>query len=155
MNFAEAADRLAYYGSDFDLGRTIVETIVRLLDPVAQFALERCRFTSVGKSVYGMCLPGRIAASFGRRWEDATTVLPDDKWILVLTDPLPADDAHSIVAHEIAHAWRGDDVLSMIGWECERAITELVAKWGFVGLGTDVEHAMQVHTGETPGPTPE
>lgn len=143
MNHLELInDRLAYFGDHAPLQQTIVETIARLPDEVAEFALERCRFISVGESLFGVVLPGRIGVDHyrGRPAGHYSEALPADNWIIVLADPLPDEGAHSIVAHEIAHAWRGDDRLGNPPDDCEEATARLTAEWGFSGLGADAEY---------------
>ena len=144
MTRDEIAYRLVYHGEAFDVGAVIVETIGRLPEEVAEFALEHCVFTSAGESVYGMVLPGRLGVDCyrGREPGNLGRAVEGDKWFVLLADPLPPEDAHSIVAHEIAHAWRRDDKLTAIGGaEVEVSACQLVRGWGFTGLGCDVDHA--------------
>lgn len=130
----EVNDRLRYYGEDANTHRLLVRTIVRLPEEVAEFALERCRFVSVGGADHGLVLPGRVATDL----EDRST----DMWLVVLRDNARADDAESIIAHEIAHAWRRHDRLSLDVYQhSEKVAARLTAEWGFSGLGADIEHA--------------
>ena len=146
MKPEDIVHRLAYYGEDSHLEGLIVEVVARLPEDVADFALERCRYMSVGESVFGMVLPGRIGVGWeGRVQGNPSEVLPDDAWLVVLADPLPEKDAHSIIAHEIAHAWRGDDRLSFCGDNValEEATARLTAEWGFSGIGAEPENVTQ------------
>ena len=120
-----------YYGEYEAVERTIVETICRLPDPIARFALDRCRFLSVGASVYGMTLPGRAGVA---SWPEQRS---RNIWLIVLADPLPDDSSHSIVAHEIAHAWLKHDRLGFPPEDCEIQAAETAKIWGFIGKGAD------------------
>jgi len=141
--------RLAYYGDDAVLERTIVETLARLPDDVRVFALDQCCFLSVGGANHGMVLPGRI----GRQEADYTDVGPGesldgDPWLVLLSESLPPRDAHGIVAHEIAHAWLGHDRLSLdVSPECEIDTANLTGRWGFTGLGANPEHCIKPYGG--------
>lgn len=132
MTPEEIAYDLAYYGEDLHgTFRVLVETIARLPDDVATFALGRCCYVSVGEAAYGMVLPGRIGV-------DHLSRRSADRWIVVLAEaPMAQPGAHGIVAHEIAHAWRRDDRLGQPPADCERATAELTAQWGFDGIGAD------------------
>ena len=94
----DVAYHIAYYGESPNTHRLIVETVVRLSEEVATFVYDRCCFVSVGDGAYGLILPGRVG------------VHPIEKrsrnmWIIVLEDNMSAQDAQSIIAHEIACAW--------------------------------------------------
>ena len=106
-------DRLVYYGESADMELLVVETIAQLPGEVAEFALDGCCFISVGVAIFGVVLPGRVGrpqVGWDRDLEPWQSN-PSEKWIVVLAEDLPSTDAHGIVAHEIAHAWRGDDRL--------------------------------------------
>ena len=87
MTFEEVHYDLAYYGEDRNLHRQIIVTIMRLPDEFQPFALGRCRFLSVGESVYGMTLPGKIGSS---GWPGHRT---RNMWITLLTNPLPEESS--------------------------------------------------------------
>ena len=129
--FEQTAYDLAYYGEDPITERLIVEAISRLPERVAEFALDRCRFLSVGLVTLGMAMPGKVCSHpFERRTRNM--------WLILLAEGLPDEDAHSIVAHEIAHAWLGHDRLSVeLPTECERDAATLTYEWGFTGKGAD------------------
>ena len=91
-------DRLAYYGEDPDLDVHITRVISRLPSKVATFALDRCCFLSVGRATAGMVLPGRIGVH-------AIEKHSRNVWIILLYVRISPDDLHSVIAHEIAHAW--------------------------------------------------
>jgi hypothetical protein len=119
---------------DLDLTRTLAETLLCLPEEVAQFACDRCRFIS-SSGCYGMVLPGRLGV------HPDTRAPEDDLWLILLASDLPEADAHSIVAHEIAHAWLGHDRLSPdLTPECEVEAATLTAQWGFSGIGASVDH---------------
>ena len=131
------ANDLAYYGEHDGLWVAIVETVVRLPERVRRFALNRCRFVSIGLSVAGYVLPGRIGV-------DEPTKRSRNMWIVVLDETMfehMPDDIHSVIAHEIAHAWRKDDRLAFPPDDCELKAANLAQEWGFVGKGADPEFA--------------
>jgi hypothetical protein len=137
MNFNEAAYAVFYSGDDENRHRRIIETVTRLPEDVAEFAADRARvhYVSVGASNYGMTLSGKaIARLTPDGWD------PEGSFFVVLVDPLPEAHAHSIIAHEIAHAWLGHDRLGDAPEDCEIQVCKLVASWGFVGIGADAEH---------------
>ena len=141
MSLDEIAYYLAYYGESQELEALIVSVLNHLPAAVRDFALDRCRFSSVGSTTYGMVLPGRI----GRQDTDYTNVPPDesledDPWFILLLEDLPAEDAPGIVAHEIAHAWLGHDRLGFNPDDSETVAANLTAAWGFTGLGADPGH---------------
>ena len=135
MTFDDAHHDLVYYGEDRDLHRQIIETVLQLPERVGRFALDRCRFLSVGESVYGMTLPGRIGLSAGpgRRSRNM--------WIILLADPLPEEHALSIIADEIAHAWLKHDRLGNPPKDCEIEAANMTLAWGFTGKGADAEYS--------------
>src|SRR5947208_524574 len=100
--FEEIADDLAYYSVDKLTRGLVVQTIERLPKDVQDFALDRCCFLSVGGAASGQTLPGDIATH-------SATGQP--QWLILLSDTLPPEHPHGIIAHEIAHAWRGDNAL--------------------------------------------
>jgi hypothetical protein len=124
------AYRIAYYGEDDRLLRWIVETVARLPQEAREFACERCRFLSVGRSAQGMAVPAGIAT---HAYEKRTR----NMWLILLEEELRDEHAHSIIAHEIAHAWLGHDRFTADA-SVEVETAEKVRKWGFTGLGADV-----------------
>lgn len=125
-------ERISYLGESDETHTWILETINRLPMDVAAFVADRCCFVSVGKNTLGLTLPGRIGVHF---LEKRTR----NCWIIVLEDDVSPEHAHSLVAHEIAHAWRGDDRCGIHPEDCEIETAKLVKRWGFKGLGADVE----------------
>ena len=117
-----------YWGEDPDLSARIVSAINQLPDRVAAFALERCTFVSVGRATLGIVLPGRVGV-LNRRSRNV--------WIIVLDERMSPKDVDGVIAHEIAHAWRGDDRLGMMPKDCEVKTAQLVKEWGFTGTGAD------------------
>ena len=73
---------------------------MRLPQDVAEFALERCSFLSVGGKTWAQTMP---VWALGRDLES----IPENLWVITLSEQLQlsAEDIHSVVAHEIAHAW--------------------------------------------------
>ena len=127
----EVSYRLAYFGEDTRLHRWIVQTVARLPEEVRDFACERCRFLSVGRSALGMVIPADIAT---HALEECTC----NMWLILLEEELPEDDAHSIIAHEIAHARLGHNRFTADA-SVEILTAEKTKEWGFTGLGADVE----------------
>jgi hypothetical protein len=130
--FEEIHYDLSYHGESLDIHRQIIETILRLPEKVAGFAVENCRFISVGEAIYGITLPGRIATNLRRTTRNV--------WIIVLSENCNEKDIHSIIAHEIAHAWRKDDRLANTPEDCENQTANLVRDWGFTGCGANADY---------------
>ena len=124
----EILDNLMYWGEDPQLRARIVGVMGQLPDRVAAFALERCGFVSVGRASLGIILPGRVGV-VNRRSHNV--------WIIVLDERMSAKDVDGVIAHEIAHAWRGDDRLGMMPKDSEVKTARLVKEWGFTGTGAD------------------
>ncbi len=127
--FEEIHYDLSYHGESLDIHRQIIETILRLPEKVTKFAVENCCFISVGGAICGITLPGRIATNLRRTTRNV--------WIIVLSENCNEKDIHSIIAHEIAHAWRKDDRLANPPEDCEIQTANLVRDWGFTGCGAD------------------
>jgi hypothetical protein len=133
--FEEIHYDLAYHGESSDIHTQIIETISRLPKKVAKFAVENCCFISVGEAIYGIALPGRIGTkntNLRRTTRNA--------WIIVLSENCNEKDIHSIIAHEIAHAWRKDDRLARPPEDCEIQTANLTRDWGFTGCGSDADY---------------
>ncbi len=119
MNFNTAWNLLMYYCDDTDTKKLISETISLLPEDVADFATDRCRFLSVGRDAYGMVFPGSIGV-------DPYTKRTRNVWLILLSENLKKKDAHSIVAHEIAHAWLQHDRMSPdVPRDCEVQAADL------------------------------
>jgi hypothetical protein len=120
-------------GENERLEHQIYETVMRLPDDVRAFMMDRVVFLS---SAWGQ-------AFRGVDWSQ--------QWVIVLAPDLPDDDATGIIAHEIAHAWRGHgtDPLGYTADE-EREACALAQCWGFTGAGT----VFQAPPPEVPESTP-
>jgi hypothetical protein len=101
---------------------------------VGRFALDRCAFTSVGQTILGMALPGRIGVHVAERRSK-------NVWIIVSLDQEPGEELQTTVAHEIAHAWLGHDRCGDMPTDCEEQAARLAKSWGFGGEGADAEKA--------------
>lgn len=144
MTKEEVDYRLDHHGDDEALNSAIVETIGRLPEDVAEFALEHCIFLSVGRAAYGMTLPGRVVTRRSR-WKTTR-----NQWLILLAEDVPDDDLPSFIAHEIAHAWRKDDRLSPdLPDDCETETALLVKSWGFEGRGADPDYCNAPFAGIT------
>ena len=125
---------LAYFGADGQLERVLVDTIARLPEDVRQFALDHCRFLSVGRVSHGMVFRGSIGVDYVTKRSDAV-------WLVLLFEDVGEDDIHCMVAHEIAHAWLGHSALDPnVPKDAEIVTANLVAEWGFTGLGADADY---------------
>jgi hypothetical protein len=127
--------RLMHYGEDRQIRRWIVETVARLPQEACEFACDRCVFLSIGRTVQGLTLPAHIATHVREK-------RTRNMWFVLLDERLPDDDAHSIIAHEVAHALlRHDfvdaDVPLEAYAEAEASVAEKVKEWGFTGQGAE------------------
>lgn len=102
-----------------------------------------------------MVLPGYIGLdsllriSDGIKWASETGKLVElvkqQIWLILLDEKIAhniePENAQSIIAHEIVHAWLGHDRHSPdIPKDCEIQAATLTGQWGFQGLGSDVEY---------------
>lgn len=127
----DIAHRLSYFGEHQTTLTRVAQCIAALPTEVREFALDRCRFVSVGHGVCGLTLPGRIATQEGRT---------RNVWIIVLDEEEDPDQAKGTIAHEIAHAWLGHDRLGLdSSVEMEVEAARLAREWGFKGTGADPE----------------
>lgn len=127
---------LPYHGDSQSMEVALVETICRLPDKVAEYALERCVFLSVGGVNNGQVLPAGIVTGGGHRRRTTRGV-----WIVILSETIGLDDIHSVIAHEIAHAYLKHDRYDPdLPQGCELAAAALAAEWGFSGIGADPEY---------------
>jgi hypothetical protein len=118
-----------FTGENETLAHTIYETVMRVPDEVRAFVCETVVFLS-----------GAWGQAFrGRDWSE--------KWLILLAPDLPAADATGIVAHQIAHAWRGHG-RSTFGYSPaeEQEACALAQAWGFSGHGTRFEPPISDHT---------
>jgi hypothetical protein len=111
-------------GENEALAHVIYETVMRLPDEVREFVCDHIVFLS-----------GAWGQAFrGMDWSH--------KWLILLAPELPEADATGIVAHEIAHAWRGHGA-GTYGYRMEEELEacRLALAWGFSGSGTRLEQA--------------
>ena len=103
-----------------ETGKRIHETVARL-PKAAQEIARSIRWVSIGDGLWGL----------------AETVTGP---IVILSDSIPDEDFHGIIAHEIAHhllhAESGATVAELAGREAEAA--SMARAWGFTGAGCDV-----------------
>lgn len=100
---------------------------------------------TVGVAIWGITLPGRLGVH-------AVDHKTRNMWLVVLQkgENLSDEDADSIIAHEIAHAWLRHDRYRMdIGIEGEAQAANQTRDWGFSGIGTDVDHCTGTKKRET------
>lgn len=125
-----------YHSVDEGLKHEIQRTILRLPDEVATFAVERCHFTAVGSGTVGLVLPGRVGT------HPADQEISRRFVIVLLDDPVRyGEEIQSTIAHEIAHAWRGEHVLAA-GHppDAEEQTAALARSWGFTGEASNPEN---------------
>lgn len=124
---------LEYHGDDLDMRAAIISALGRMPEDVRRFALDRCRYLSVGGTLAGYAVPGRIGVDpFTRRTRNV--------WLVVLTDV--HEDLEGLVAHEIAHLWlqqsETGNIAGREAWTAaEEAAEALCREWGFEGPGAD------------------
>jgi hypothetical protein len=96
----------------------IEETVARLPQEIQTFVRRKCAFKVFAPGGLGCAIPPDVRRG---------------KWIIVVSANVDADDAHGIVAHEIAHAWLGHREGHVA--EEEDAAMALTASWEFTGAG--------------------
>jgi len=116
---ASSLDLGYFVGGNETLAHVIYETIMRLPDEVRAFVCAQVVFFSSG---WGQAFRGMDLS---------------DRWVILLAHKLPEADATSIVAHQIAHAWRGHGE-GTYGYTAdeEREACATAKAWGFTGSGT-------------------
>jgi hypothetical protein len=118
---------LAPWVDDPTLAQIIVETVLRLPDEVLEFVCAQCTFVWFGRNTLAHTAPARY---FSR------------PWVIHLSPQLSLLEAHTAVAHEIAHAWLGHTELMPL---YEAAAASLAQSWGFTGPGADVEETKRIY----------
>jgi hypothetical protein len=133
MDIETVSYQLQYWSDSSEVEGWLVETISRLPEEVAEFAVENCGYMSVGKSALAMVMP---VEAFHSLTDDSN----GNMWLIFLDERCKKKDAHSMVAHEIAHAWlghkRGDPNCPKTA---EIDAANLTKEWGFKGVGADAE----------------
>ena len=121
-------DGTCIQGVDSDrLDNLITLTVHRLPGKIRDYVYDSCTFLSIGSGTYGQTFPPG--------WVPG--------WLILLNgdalEPLADEDAMSIVAHEIAHAWFAHSLFDMDIHQRDaqietEAINQTIA-WGFAGIG--------------------
>jgi hypothetical protein len=111
------AERVMYLGGDRSTREAIVRVLLRLPGDALDLAVDKCLFLSVGSAVSGQTQP---------KW-----VYEPREWLILLYDQAP--NLETLIAHEIAHAYRGHSVSArhLSEEEMERQARELTRSWGF------------------------
>jgi hypothetical protein len=115
-----------------DLEGCIVRTVLRLPAEVRAFVYGECKILDAGNAVAGHVMP--------------TSWVEGSSWLIILdgnlTVTLEDEDAQSIVAHEISHAWLKHSIFA-VDLSCEKEAAEQTAAWGFSGKGADIKYCME------------
>jgi hypothetical protein len=109
------------------LNRAILEVASALPPNVARFAMSQCTFIGFDRHTRGLALRAYRVQRGGS--------------LIVLDEMASIWDLHSIVAHELAHAWLHHDGRDESGTH-EREACALVQEWGFNGIGADADQAV-------------
>ena len=124
---------LVYHADDKEVWTVLVKTIARLPEEVRRFALDRCQYISAGRGAWAYVIP---LPTLGTTADESKS-----HWLVVIDETTPAKELQCAIAHEIAHAWRGDIGRDAKDTEAmERATALLVKEWGFEGAGADPDH---------------
>jgi hypothetical protein len=119
---ADQLDLSFWVGENEHMEHIIYETVMRLPDNVRAFVFDHVIFLS---AAWGQSFRGRD-------WSDS--------WLVMLAPNLPEADAMGIVAHEIAHAWRGHgEGRGLYSADEEQEACAFVQSWGFTGRGAVFE----------------
>jgi hypothetical protein len=114
-------DELFYLGPSQYVRHYILAALLRMPDDVANFAANRCFFTSLGGpgDIHALTLPPNVAG---------------DRWMIALLESSADDPEESMttVAEEVAHAWLGHRYEDGSD-EFEAAASAQVRQWGFKG----------------------
>lgn len=117
--------RATYHGDSVEVQAVLDDVLERLPNAVGKFAFEFCTFFSVGRGLHGQTLRTHYLRNAG--------IKPfDELWVIVLhEDDVLGDDAHQLVAHEIAHAWLEwhRDADGSPDFNDEDAVDTLAADW--------------------------
>ena len=117
-----------YLSENTEVRQLIIKVLLKLPEEVRDFLTESCKFF----------VPD---FEYGRVWEgqdfqaDFIIYLGQD-----LAEMENEEDALSVIAHEIAHAYLNHSTLSTDGVECEKEACEKASSWGFSGIGTDLDY---------------
>lgn len=145
-----------YHGDNDDIERLIFQVVSKLPEEVQDFAIRECVFISFGNTAAGRTISGEIGyhpaltspqgVKFATENGRVADFLQSPMWLILLSEPLLIDqmseqDAQSLIAHEIAHAWSKHD--TRMGSSIDKAkeqevqACDLALEWGFDGLGAD------------------
>jgi hypothetical protein len=119
-------------GENEHMEHIIYETVMRLPAEVQAFVFDHVGFFS----------PAWGQAFRGGDWSDV--------WLVMLAPNLPDQDATGVVAHEIAHAWRGHgEGRGLYSADEEQEACAFVRAWGFTGDGSVFEPSSDLPGGMT------
>lgn len=127
-----------YVGGTIEVQGRLNAVVGRLPHEVRDHVLSRCVFLSVGKSNGGglatRCTSIHPAPGF------SAEVPIEARWFLAFSEEAissgaDADDADSLIAHEIAHGCLNDD-----GQRPHADAAERAREWGFRGYGANPDN---------------
>lgn len=102
----------------------------RLPPDVRSFVLANVHFVVLRREDHGQALPLHSIRP-GVSWGEPD---PSLWWVIFLDEgsliDVPAEEAHSLIAHEVAHAFSGEGM-------AHAEVAELASSWGFVGEAAD------------------
>ncbi len=116
--------------STLKLLKNLMMTLCLLPRKIQKFACEKCHFLILSYTFHGLgCKP------MGNRFP------------IILTTNIKKEDPYSIIAHEIAHAWRRHTGICDLKDEHveELGATRLAYKWGLRGWGANVDELIKNH----------
>ncbi len=118
-------------GDSGEVRELLDNAISRLPSQARQWIITQVNFVVVGSAHgHGQTLPQRFLRG-GSGYPD-----PGELWVVFLSEDgllgVDVEEAHSLVAHEAAHAYLGESA-------SERSVAEQVREWGFTGAGADPE----------------
>ena len=102
---------------------------------VRDFVLDNIYFAIISGTDHGQAIPYELIKP-GRIWGDPKCVDRAAWWIVLLYEGalvgVPTEEAHSLIAHEVAHAFGGEKM-------SHADVAELARSWRFTGKAANPE----------------
>ena len=116
--------------------RILLDAACEQMPPkVRDFVLDNIYFAIISGTDHGQAIPYELIKP-GRIWGDPKCVDRAAWWIVLLYEGalvgVPTEEAHSLIAHEVAHAFAGVEAKHF-------AVAELARSWGFTGRAANPE----------------